>query len=115
MRAILYLIVKVGQNTVNFLRHWYLDSFLATSHFMLGVFESLDRTFALKINVRNIFEPLYQDRSFLGYILGFILRSVRVVVGSVVYLCIFAVSVALYGLWLLVPPFVIFKIVQIYG
>lgn len=110
LAAFAYLVHRIIRNIILFLRHWYVDSFLSAGHFLLGIFESLDRSFAVRINARNIFQPLYQDRSFLGHILGFILRSVRVTAGSILYTLIFLVAVCLYLLWLFVPVFVLLNI-----
>jgi len=105
----------MGGNITRFMRHWYVDSFLGTSHFMLDVFERLDRTFALKINARNLFKPLYQDATAVGYILGFLLRSLRVIIGSAVYFFVFLLSVVIYLAWLAVPLLIVWNIVKHYA
>ncbi len=69
-----------------------------------------DKFFALKITIRHWHEPLYQDRTFIGYILGPIFRTGRIIIGASIYLAATAIAVFLYLLWLMIPPYVIYKI-----
>ena len=115
IQALIYIPQRLLFNIYSFLRHWYFESFLNTSYFMLNVFESLDKTFALEIHLRNLFKPMYQDATIFGYVLGFLFRSSRSVVASVVYLFVFALSVAGYLAWLFLPPYVIYMIFSSHG
>ena len=110
MQALIYIPKRFFLNIYWFLRHWYFESFFNMSHFMLNVFEGMDRSLALKINLRNIFKPLYQDATIIGYVLGFLLRFFKVVVASITYLFVFVISVTTYLLWLAIPIYVIYKI-----
>jgi len=77
---------------------------------MLNIFEGMDRSLALKINLRNIFKPLYQDTSIIGYLLGFLFRFFWVIFALIVYFFVFITSVLLYLLWLTIPIYIIYKI-----
>lgn len=112
MTAISYLFSRFFYRIYEFLEHWYLGSFKISSHFFISLLESLDRTFAFKITLKNIFEPLYGDRSFLGYILGFFFRSSRIIIGGIIYLIIIILAVAIYLAWLIIPIFIVLQILQ---
>lgn len=71
-----------------------------------------DRFFALKITIRHWLQPLYQDRTLIGYILGPIFRTGRIIVAVAVYLVATVVAILFYLLWLLIPPYVIYKIIS---
>lgn len=73
-------------------------------NFFLNKLSELDYFFAWKITIRNLFEPLYHDYSFIGRVLGFVFRSVRLAAASVVYAAVFAFALGIYLLWLLVIP-----------
>jgi hypothetical protein len=73
--------------------------------------EKLDYSFALKINIKNIFQPLFQDYSIAGHVLGFISRSVRIVVGGIIYVIFIAFCMAIYLAWALVPIFAVYQII----
>lgn len=77
--------------------------------FVINCFESMDRVFAWKITAKNIFKPLYGDYSFIGYVFGFLFRIVRLVITTVIYVCIFIVAALLYVLWLFIPLFFLYK------
>lgn len=93
-----------------FIEHWYVGSFKKYSDFVLNFLSRVDYYLAWKITFRHIFQPLYRDYTFLGYVLGFIFRSIRLFIASVIYLILFAVIIGLYIFWLLIPPIVIYFI-----
>lgn len=78
----------------------------------MGVLTGLDGTFAVILTVRHLFEPLYQDRTFIGYILGFIFRVLRVALGLLIYLIVVTVALVLYISWSLVPVFSLYKVFE---
>lgn len=91
-----------------FIRDWYWRSYLRASDWTLAVLEHFDQTFALRITLRNFGKPMYGDRSALGYILGFIFRSLRIAAGFAFYAILIAFAVCLYILWALIPLFAIY-------
>ncbi|WP_297988485.1 hypothetical protein [uncultured Anoxybacillus sp.] len=60
--------------------------------------------------MRHWLQPLYQDRTIVGYVLGLFFRSGRILIGGVFYLLVFLIGIAFYLVWALVPPFLLFKI-----
>jgi len=110
MTLIPYLFTRFIYRILEFFKHWYFNSFKIYSHFFISFLERLDRTFAFKITLRNIFQPLYSDRSFIGYVLGFIFRALRIIIGGIIYLIIILLALLIYISWLLVPPYIIYKI-----
>lgn len=108
--AISYLIERFFYRLFEFIRHWYFKSFLKYSDFVINILERLDRIFALRVTLKNFFQPLYQDYSLLGYILGFIFRTSRILISILVYGLILIVALVLYIVWFLIPPFLIYKV-----
>lgn len=103
-----YLIKRFLFRIKEFLRHWYVKSGKIYWNFIINQFEKIDYKLAWKITIKNIFKPLYKDYSVMGYILGFIFRSLRVVFSSIVYVIYFVFALGLYILWLLMPAVVIY-------
>jgi len=108
--AVLYLTEKFFGGIFEFFYHWYKESFLRYSNFVINVLEKFDKTLALKVTLKNFFQPLYQDYTVLGYILGFIFRFFRVIIAVIVYVCLLSIALFLYLIWVLIPPFLIYKI-----
>ena len=102
--ALVYLGERFFWRIADFLRHWYVGSLKAYLNYVLERMENLDKFFAWKITLKNLFSPLYKDYTPVGYLLGFVLRAVRLVVASGVYLLIFIAAFFLYLVWLLIPP-----------
>lgn len=108
--SLIYLLRHAGYRILEFFRHWYLDGFWRAGGWTLSVLERLDRIFAVRINFNNLFKPLYQDYSLIGYLWGFLFRSARVLVGGIIYLAIALAAAGLYLIWAAAPVYIIFKI-----
>lgn len=70
----------------------------------------LDRIIAFRITLRYFGKPLFQDRSIVGYILGFFFRSFRLLFGGLFYIVVIVIAVAFCILWALVPVFIVYKV-----
>ena len=112
MTAFIYIINRFFYRFIEFWRHWYVGGFKIGSHIFLSLLEKLDRKVALRITLKNFFHPLYQDRSFIGYFLGIIFRSIRLFFGGIFYLFMAIIAVAIYLFWFAVPLLIIFEIVK---
>lgn len=106
---LLYLPQQIILRIKLFIWHWYVEAFLIFWQKLLDVLEKLDRTFAVKITIRHWFKPLYQDRTIIGYTLGFIFRTFRILLAVFFYTLIFLISCLLYLFWALLPLFLIYK------
>lgn len=107
---LIYLFDRFIYRISHFMRHWYVDSFFTYSHFVISRLEDIDQTIALKVTWRNLFQPLYQERNIIGYALGFIFRSIRLIIGGVVYGSIIVVAAAIFLVWAGIPPYIVLKI-----
>lgn len=107
-----FISIRFILSILGFVEHWYIDSF----HFALRkVFQMLGRmenTFALKVTLRNFFQPLYQDRSLLGFFMGIWWRTLRLALGFFAYAAFILAAIFVYFLWLVLPAFLIFKILE---
>lgn len=110
-----YLIMRFTARLTGFLYDWYVGGFKVFVHAALSFFESLDRTFALKVTLRYMFRPLYQDRSVIGYALGFFFRALRAVFGALLYAALWIVFSAVYAAWAAAPLAFIYFAFKTYG
>ncbi len=105
-----YLFLAITNRLKIFVEDWYPDTFFKFWDFLLNILRQLDKTFAIKVTIRHWTEPLYQDRTIIGYILGFIFRTLRIILAFVIYLIIFLMVMSLYLIWAVLPIFLIIKI-----
>jgi hypothetical protein len=110
--SLFYLIKQFFFRIFRFLRHWYVGSFVFIWKKLLSALERLDRVFAVKITIRHWLEPLYQDKTIVGCVLGFIFRTLRVFFGGIFYVVIFAVGMGIYLVWAALPLCFAFMIFQ---
>ena len=107
-----YIFSSLVDRIVDFFNHWYVGGFRIWSHIAISFLESLDRKLAFKTTLRHIFHPMYQDRSFIGYILGFIFRTIRLFLGTIIYGTAIAVFAGLYLIWAAIPFYAVFEIIS---
>ena len=110
--AFVYLGERFLYRIVEFLRHWYIKSGKIYSNFVLDKLSQIDEVFALKITWRHLFEPLFNDYSIIGHVLGFIFRALRLIIASAVYLLVFAFAISGYLIWLLIPPAIVWRFIM---
>lgn len=110
--SLVYLLTHLGRRVLDFFRHWYWHGFLRAIHWSYNFLERLDRIFALRITIKNWFQPLYQDYSVIGYLWGFVFRTVRILAALLVYGVFLAASLGLFLLWAAIPLFVIYNILS---
>jgi len=107
-----YIAEQAAMWVIDFFRHWYaggLRGFLKTFIKLISV---IDRVLALRVSVKNIFTPMYQDRSAMGYVMGFLFRTIRIVTALVLYAVIGTVFAAAYIVWSLIPPYLAVKAIN---
>lgn len=93
-----------------FIRHWYKDGFFLFFRRLIDFLERLDRYFAMRVAFRYLFQPLYQNYTFIGYTLGFIFRGARIIIAGFVYFLVILMWLVLYFGWALIPLIIIYKI-----
>jgi hypothetical protein len=108
--ALVYIFFRILHRFAEFFRHWYVESFYLIGRYAVSALEQLDRTLAFRVNLEHFFEPLYQDHTVVGHIMGFLFRSSRLLIGGIIYALLIAFAAALYITWLLVPIYIIYRI-----
>ncbi|OGM91073.1 hypothetical protein A3A20_00565 [Candidatus Wolfebacteria bacterium RIFCSPLOWO2_01_FULL_45_19] len=107
--ALIYIVVRAFYSFVKFWRHWYVESFTIIARMAMNVLEKLDRVFAVRINFRFLLQPLYQDYTVVGRVIGPIFRLIRVIVGSLIYSVTVVAAAIFYIVWALLPVFIIYR------
>ncbi|BCX15952.1 MAG: hypothetical protein KatS3mg098_181 [Candidatus Parcubacteria bacterium] len=107
--VLVFLLKTLYFRILAFFRHWYLDTFRLLWGWLLGRLRALEKNLAIRLNFRFLFVPLYQEYNVYGYVLGFIFRFFRVLMGGLFYLLIFLGVMIVYLFWILIPPFLIYK------
>lgn len=105
--ALVYLVNRFFFRLSDFFHHWYIDGSRAIAHGSVSMLERIDRVIALRITLRYFFQPLYKDFTIIGRILGVCFRSVRVVIGIVIYGALMALLLVSYLLWIAIPLLVL--------
>jgi len=104
----IYLINRFFYRIISFFRHWYIGGFSVIAHQTIGLMERLDRFFAFRVTARYFLKPLYQDYSFIGYVLGFIFRSGRLLIGGLLYIVISLLGLVIYIGWAAIPIYIVY-------
>ncbi len=104
-----YIFSRLFLSLKNFFLHWYVGAFRRIGHRAVLTLEMLDRTIAFRANAKNLFSPLFQDRSFVGYLLGFGARIIRIISGGILYSVISLAFTVVYVFWAALPIYLLYK------
>lgn len=107
-----YLIQRFFYRLFDFFHHWYVDGSRNFFHYFISSLERLDRNFAIRVTLKYFFQPLYKDYSIVGRILGVVFRSGRIIAAFLTYLVFSFLFLVVYLIWLLIPAFIILKVLQ---
>lgn len=113
--AFLYLITRFFNRLIWFIYDWYVGGFKIFIHTTLNAFENLDQIFALRVTLRYMFQPLYQDRSVVGYTLGFLFRALRALVGTLIYAALWIIFAGVYAAWAATPLLLVYFAIKTHG
>ena len=109
--ALVYIFKNIFSQTAEFFTHWYIGGYRAISRRLIDFLEELDRTIDFRITIHYFGTPLFQDRTIVGYALGFIFRSFRLLLGGLFYLVVIVIGIFIYIAWAAIPIFIVYKII----
>lgn len=108
-----FSLVYIGQRCALriwlFFYDWYVGGARVIGGAYMRTLESLDRTWALRITLRNLLKPLYQDRSLIGVALGFIFRCARIIGAASIYGLLGLITLLMYVCWAAIPISIIVR------
>ena len=108
-----YIAEQVMEWITSFFRHWYADGFRLFMKAFVKLVSVFDRSLAFRVSIKSLFKPMYQDRSAMGYTMGFLFRSVRIIIAFALYAAFGAAFAAAYAIWALIPPYLLIKALSI--
>jgi hypothetical protein len=107
--AIKYIAEQFVIWVIDFFRHWYIDSLFFFLRVFIKKLYFLDRLFALRVSFKNIFKPMYQDNSFIGYVMGFLFRSIRIAAALITYSFVVLLLLPAYLVWAAIPLYLLMR------
>jgi hypothetical protein len=109
--ALIYIVSRAFYRIGDFFKHWYIDSARVIAHKTLIVLESLDQSLALRVTIEHFFDPLYQDHSIIGHLLGFVFRSGRILLAVFIYAFVAAIALLSYAAWAGILTYTLYRII----
>lgn len=95
-------------------RHFFVWLFVETPLGLFHAWQSTAANFESEIAVvatlKNITQPLFQDYTREGRIIGILLRFVRVIIGALLQVIILGLFIVLLALWLILPFYIIYQL-----
>lgn len=98
-----YILARLFFRIGDFFHHWYVDASRYIFHYFISFLENVDQGLAFRVTLRHLGEPLYGDYSFIGRIIGFIFRSIRLFFGLIIYILLGIIFLLFYLAWILLP------------
>lgn len=109
--ALIYIVQRTLAEIAEFFSHWYIGGYRATSRRLIDFLEQLDHTIAFRITLRYFGTPLFQDRTAVGYILGFFFRTFRLIFGGLLYFFVIVIVLLVYIVWAGIPAYILYRLV----
>lgn len=107
MYAITYLGERFWYRVFEFLRNWYVKSAKTYANYIVNKLEEIDRHIAWKITLRHLFDPLFGDYTFIGRVISFPIRLIRLIMGGIFYVIFICVAASIFVVWSLIPIYLI--------
>lgn len=107
------IIEREIQGFNGFFKFWYIFGpvwFWQENWRVIGNFESV---FATRAMLQHISEPIFQDYTRAGRIIGVLVRILRTVIGLVFYAGVIIVFIIIASLWLIAPPFAFWQVLRL--
>ncbi|PIT92461.1 MAG: hypothetical protein COU08_02270 [Candidatus Harrisonbacteria bacterium CG10_big_fil_rev_8_21_14_0_10_42_17] len=111
--SLVYLVHLFFYRIFKFIYDWYIASFFFVWRKLRETLRSFDQVLALGITLRNLFNPLYQDYSPVGRVLGPIFRMGRVIVAFMFYGFVITCALLFYLFWVSIPFYILYA--GVYG
>lgn len=104
------LLTKEIHQFKGFFIFWYYQGLLWFWHKAIEIIDNFEATFAVRLMFKHITEPIFQDYTRAGRILGILIRLLRIMVGLLFYLAIIILFSILATTWAILPIFAIWQI-----
>ncbi|MBU0647727.1 hypothetical protein KJ855_00950 [Patescibacteria group bacterium] len=95
---------------ITFFKWYYQTQTMNFIGMLMGLFGLVSEMFAVQIMFKHITEPLYQDYTWQGRIIGFMVRSGRIILGVIVELIVILFLGVILLLWLFLPLIILGKV-----
>ncbi|HKZ34971.1 MAG TPA: ATP-dependent Clp protease ATP-binding subunit [Patescibacteria group bacterium] len=90
---------------------WFLEIAIFSPSLLKKITLIWDDHFSVRLNLRMLFIPMFQDTTFVGRLLSLFFRTVRILIGTCVVFVVVVASLLTFCLWLLFP----FLAFSVYG
>jgi hypothetical protein len=116
MTSIIFAPIKVVfidflRDIVYFPLWWYSRGTAKALFFCLNKIKNGEKRLGLKIWVANLFRPMFGQYDLAGKIISFFIRLIQIIARSILMLLWIILMIALFFVWLIFPPFVIYQII----
>ena len=85
------------------LKLWYVSSPNSAWQFYLRIVGELEGSVGVRDMLRNIRQPLFQDYTWQGRLIGLIMRLARISFGLILYFLMAILGAVIFLIWLLFP------------
>lgn len=95
---------RIIKGTIGFFYFWCVQSSKDFWNKEISFLKQIERDLGMMINLKLIFQPIFGDYSYMGRVIGPILRLGRVLIGFIIMLASIFIVVLIYLIWIILPP-----------
>lgn len=92
---------------------WYTEGLLMLLHFFSRNARYGANVIGIGIWAKNLFNPMYGERTWQGRIVSFMMRAIILVWDTAIYLMLLVFLALFVAFWIALPPLVVWQITRI--
>ncbi len=96
--------VRIIKGTIKFFYFWYVQSSKDFWNKEVAFLKQIEKDLGMLINLKLIFQPIFGDYSYMGRVIGPILRLGRVLIGFIIMVVSVFAVILIYLIWIILPP-----------
>lgn len=107
-----FVIERISDNALGFFFDWFVALPGSYASAVARGFNDWEKSWALVVTAKYWLKPMWQDFSLPGYIIGFFLRTFRIILAVLFYFFYFLLALVGIIVWYLIPlgmGYLIFK------
>ena len=101
------------KNILYFPLWWYSRGLIQIFNKLKQFLFNKQKSLALLVWIKNIHRPMYQQHSWEGIIVSFVVRIIQIIIRSIIMLFWLIICLCILCFWIFLPIFTIYKIAQI--
>lgn len=115
LQSLKYIIWDLLGDFIKFPIWWYTKGAFRALLFCVNKLVETEKSFALRVWIKNLFKPMFGQRDWQGKIISFFMRLIQIIFRSIALAIYLLIIIFIFGLWLVIPLIIVYEIFYVAG